>query len=126
MILQRHSVSHSGWLWCSTATVQVLRKTRIITSQNHHCCLHILRTQNLNFFRVNIIPEAAFNSSSSETTFLLPSASTRRTVIFVMYFKCIGMFRDCTTHITTFHFLKLLFKVAGRCKDPAIEELPGV
>ncbi len=25
------------------ATVQVLKKTRMMTSQNHHCCLHILR-----------------------------------------------------------------------------------
>ena len=28
----------------------------IITSQNHHCCLHIRRTQNLNFFSVSMIP----------------------------------------------------------------------
>ena len=99
--------------------VKMMRIMMIITSQNHHCCLHIRRTQNLNFFSVSMIPviednnknhdndknhdhdhdhhnhddnhhihrhnhdnrepEAAFSSSSSDTTFLLPSASTRRT-----------------------------------------------
>jgi hypothetical protein len=28
----------------------------MMTSQNHHCCLHIRRTQNLNFFSVSIRP----------------------------------------------------------------------
>ena len=41
--LHRNSDSHAGWLQCSTATVQVFRNTSKITSQNHHCCLHILR-----------------------------------------------------------------------------------